>query len=209
MPYKRLSRAESREQTRLRLLAAAAAGIAKKGLAATSVEDIAAKAGFTRGAFYSNFSGKSELFVELLRADHKHTQENLRKLLDAAASSEDHLPQLVSLYAQCYRDNSNYMLWAEARLHAMRDSKFRQRVNIFYLEKREMIARFTELICTRLDIQLPRSFPDHAFALIALMDGIPGSRGLAWLRCGSEASGSALFPVQTSRLHLATGEIAA
>jgi len=172
MPHKRLSRAESREQTRLRLLAAAAAGIAKKGVAATSVEDIAAKAGFTRGAFYSNFSSKSELFVELLRVDHQHTQENLRKLLDAAASSEDYQPQLVSLYAQWYRDSSNYMLWAEARLHAMRDSKFRQHVNIFYLEKRDMIARFTELICTRLDIQLPRSFPDHAFALIALMDGI-------------------------------------
>ena len=42
MPRKRLTREESREQTRMRLLDAAALSIAKQGLAATSVEDIAA-----------------------------------------------------------------------------------------------------------------------------------------------------------------------
>ena len=48
----RLSREASREQTQRRLLDAAESVIARKGLAATSVEDIAAAAGYTRGAFY-------------------------------------------------------------------------------------------------------------------------------------------------------------
>jgi len=39
--------------------------IAKKGLEAASVENIAAAAGYTRGAFYSNFSSKDDLFIEL------------------------------------------------------------------------------------------------------------------------------------------------
>jgi len=42
MPRKRLTREEHREQTRSRLLDAAASSIARNGLAATSVEDIAA-----------------------------------------------------------------------------------------------------------------------------------------------------------------------
>jgi len=38
-------------------------------LSAASVEDIAEAAGYTRGAFYSNFSSKGDLFIELLRRD--------------------------------------------------------------------------------------------------------------------------------------------
>lgn len=170
MQRKRLTRAESREQTRQRLLDAAMTSIATKGLVATSVEDITAKAGYTRGAFYSNFSSKSELFIELLRLDHRHNQENLRKLLEASTHGENHQTRLASLYLNCYRDNNSYILWAEARLQAVRDAGFRQRMNIFCAERLDMVARFLELLCMPLGIQLPCSFTDHAFAIIALMD---------------------------------------
>jgi AcrR family transcriptional regulator len=167
MPRKRLTRDETREQTRLRLLDAAALSIARKGLAATSVEDIAAQAGYTRGAFYSNFNSKSDLFVELLRLDHQNIEENLLKVLDAAPSSEAPQKQLTLLYAQCYRDDIHYVIWAEARLHAMRDEKFRQRVNVLCLEKRAMIASIIEQLCERLSIQLSIPCADHALAAIA------------------------------------------
>ena len=72
---KRLTRDQAREQTRLRLVDAATLSIARKGLAATSVEDIVAQAGYTRGAFYSNFSNKSDLFFELLRRVRRNALE--------------------------------------------------------------------------------------------------------------------------------------
>jgi AcrR family transcriptional regulator len=67
----RLTRAQAREQTRSRLLDAAAAVIARKGLAGASVEEIAETAGYSIGALYSNFDSKERLFLELLssRAD--------------------------------------------------------------------------------------------------------------------------------------------
>ncbi|APA84041.1 TetR/AcrR family transcriptional regulator [Paraburkholderia sprentiae WSM5005] len=172
MPRQRLTRAENREQTRQRLLDAAYFSITRKGLAATSVEDIAGHAGYTRGAFYSNFGNKSDLFVELLRLDHQHIQEKLQKLLDAAPSGDDLHKQFASLYAHCYRDSDNYIIWSEARLHAMRDSQFRQWLNALYLEKHHMIAYFIERLCTRLNIPLSSSVADHALAAIALMDGV-------------------------------------
>ncbi|MBV8159022.1 MAG: TetR family transcriptional regulator, partial [Dyella sp.] len=89
MARKRLTREESRDQTRQRLLEAAAVVIAKKGLAATSVEDIAAHAGYTRGAFYSNFTSKNDLFIELLKLDHADIQQGLQEILDAGLSIED------------------------------------------------------------------------------------------------------------------------
>jgi AcrR family transcriptional regulator len=172
MPRKRLTREESRDQTRQRLLDAAAVIIAKKGLAATSVEDIAAHAGYTRGAFYSNFKSKTDLFIELLWMDHQTMQADLQKLLDADLSPEDLQKQLTLFYAQCYRDDSNYIVWAEARLHALRDAKFRQRMNASFLEKRDMIAYFIEQFCKRMNMAPPGAAADYALGTMALMDGM-------------------------------------
>jgi AcrR family transcriptional regulator len=172
MPRKRLTREESREQTRQRLLDAAAVSIAKKGLAATSVEDIVAHAGYTRGAFYSNFKSKTDLFIELLKLDHQNIQEDLQKLLDADLSIEDLQKQLTTFYAKCYRDDNNYTIWAEARLHAIRDAKFRQRMNALFLEKRDTIAYFIEQFCKRMKMTPPGPATDYALATMALMDGV-------------------------------------
>lgn len=62
----RKTRAQAQAETRRRLLDAAAVTFARKGFAAASVEEIAEQAGFSVGAVYSNFSGKEELFAELM-----------------------------------------------------------------------------------------------------------------------------------------------
>lgn len=54
-----------RENTRAQIVAAAAEVFADKGVAAATVDDLVAAAGYTRGAFYSNFSTKEEVFYEL------------------------------------------------------------------------------------------------------------------------------------------------
>jgi AcrR family transcriptional regulator len=58
-----------RARTRERLMDAAFEVFAEQGLAATSVEQIAERAGFTRGAFYSNFSTKEELLLALMERE--------------------------------------------------------------------------------------------------------------------------------------------
>src|SRR3989440_8786878 len=63
----RLPRAEKQEETRRRLLDAAASVFIRRGFQGASIEEITAEAGFTRGAFYSNFETKEEMFVELLQ----------------------------------------------------------------------------------------------------------------------------------------------
>ncbi|MFZ8439406.1 TetR/AcrR family transcriptional regulator, partial [Staphylococcus aureus] len=69
MKRKRLSRRDSRDRTAQRLLDAAGQLIATRGLSGTTLEGIAESAGYSRGAFYSNFRGKSDLFINLLRRD--------------------------------------------------------------------------------------------------------------------------------------------
>ena len=61
----RLTRAQQQERTREKLLAAAADVFAEHGFDGASIDEIASRAGFTRGAFYSNFSDKTDLLVTL------------------------------------------------------------------------------------------------------------------------------------------------
>ena len=60
---KRLTREQSREQTRERLLEAASEVFLRKGFVGTSVEEIAETAGYSKGAVYANFAGKDDLFL--------------------------------------------------------------------------------------------------------------------------------------------------
>src|SRR2546421_12172220 len=63
---KRLSRNERKAQTRAGLIDAAARVFARRGYHGTTVDDVAEEAGFTKGAFYSNFESKEDVFVELV-----------------------------------------------------------------------------------------------------------------------------------------------
>lgn len=60
-PPRRLSRAERKSATRAALIDAGERLVRRRGFA-VSVEEIAAEAGFTKGAVYSNFAGRAELF---------------------------------------------------------------------------------------------------------------------------------------------------
>ncbi|MFI7583480.1 TetR/AcrR family transcriptional regulator [Kocuria sp. M1N1S27] len=63
----RLTRGQSQAQTRERILAVASDVVAQYGYEGASVERIAESAGYSKGAFYSNFASKDELLRELLR----------------------------------------------------------------------------------------------------------------------------------------------
>jgi AcrR family transcriptional regulator len=64
---KRLTREESKAQTRGDLLRAANRLFLRRGFHATSINDVAEAAGVTRGAVYSNFETKEDLFLALLQ----------------------------------------------------------------------------------------------------------------------------------------------
>ncbi len=63
---KRLTREESKEVTRLRLIEAAERLFIRKGFDGASVEEISETAGYSRGAFYSNFEDKEQVFLAVI-----------------------------------------------------------------------------------------------------------------------------------------------
>ena len=63
---KRLTRQESKEATRARLVEAAEQLFIRKGFDDTSVDEISETAGYSRGAFYSNFDDKDQVFLAVI-----------------------------------------------------------------------------------------------------------------------------------------------
>lgn len=66
-----------RQETRSRLLDAATEVFAEFGLQGASVERICSRANFTRGAFYSNFSSKEQLFIALLQREYQQRAKHI------------------------------------------------------------------------------------------------------------------------------------
>jgi len=172
MSRKRLSRDDSREQTTQRLLDAAQKLIAKKGLEAASVENIAAAAGYTRGAFYSNFSSKDDLFIELLRRDHQKATAQLNALRDASLSLDAVQSGARDVYSQMYRDNESFMIWTEARMLATRDTRFRAKLNAFLGEKRAQLADFTRYFYERVGAAPPLPPEQVAMGFMSMAEGV-------------------------------------
>src|SRR6202048_2100007 len=155
MSRKRMTREDSRDQTTQRLLDAAQKLIAKKGLSAASVEDIAEAAGYTRGAFYSNFSSKGDLFIELLRRDHQATGAQLQALRDDSLPLEHIQQRIREIYSRIYRTSETFMNWTEARMLAARDAKSQVNLAALLLERRAEAAELIEYLYGRVGIAPP------------------------------------------------------
>ncbi|WP_338910486.1 TetR/AcrR family transcriptional regulator [Mycetohabitans rhizoxinica] len=171
-PRTRLTREQSREQTRQRLMDAAQTLFIKKGFDASSVEDVAAAAGYTRGAFYSNFKDKAELLLALLKRNHGDIQQKLQRIFDLQSSAQDIEARILTYYSTLYRENKCFLVWMQARLLATRDAKFRARLNALSQQTRSDIAHFIDALCARRRIRSVVSAAQLALGLVALCDGI-------------------------------------
>ena len=140
------TRAERQAQTRQELLDAAARVFVRRGLQGSTVQEISAEAGYTRGAFYSNFKSKEELFIELL---HQQVYTRYTSMTDAALRDPEQVPtlrqtgeKLASFLAES-DDRWLWRLWFECLAQAGRDEKLRKLASTFWRGNR---AGMTKLI---------------------------------------------------------------
>jgi AcrR family transcriptional regulator len=127
----RLTRAEAQAQTRQRLLDAAAVVFARRGFHGASLEEVADEAGYTKGAVYSNFASKENLFLAVLEARFRDRTEFYRRLGEQAAREPGQdLPGLLpGLDAP---DEVWCLLETEFWLYALRNPSVRERMAALY-----------------------------------------------------------------------------
>jgi AcrR family transcriptional regulator len=123
----RLSRAERREQTREELLTAAEACFVADGFHATSVDGVAERAGYTKGAVYSNFASKEDLFFGVYQ---RRVERTLTEVVPAlrAAGAERALDRLATATIQRRdRDDGWLAVFIEFWAHVLRHPELRDR----------------------------------------------------------------------------------
>src|ERR1700730_9394536 len=118
-----------RQQTRDHLLAAAAQVFADRGFHGASLDEVAAVAGFTKGAVYSNFKNKEGLFLALFKANYDREMDALRATLEASElPPEARLSDFVALIReQTSQGAGNFgVLYEEFWLYAARNPAVRE-----------------------------------------------------------------------------------
>jgi AcrR family transcriptional regulator len=175
-PRKRLTRKQKQAETRARLLDAAEQVFLRRGLQGSSVEEITAEAGFTRGAFYSNFKSKNELFVELLQ-DRVYRQY-ASMAVDAQnqpGSPRERLRWGIERLKEPYeREDGTWLfrLWLECLTLAMRDEEFRKLAATFWSGNRELLTEQTREVFEEIGRNPPLPPDQIATAMIALDIGL-------------------------------------
>ncbi|MCT9003257.1 TetR/AcrR family transcriptional regulator [Microbacterium memoriense] len=161
-----------REQTRARLLDAAHEVFGDVGMDAASVEMICERAGFTRGAFYSNFESKDELFLALI------TQLAEEKL-DAVAGrvrelAPDALSDMSALVHQVVGaslgDRVEPQLISEIRTQAMRDPRLAEAYLTWQNVLRDRVEGIIQQVVSTYGLRLRLPIDDAAQLLLDVSD---------------------------------------
>src|SRR6266436_2189709 len=163
---------ERTEATRRKLLAAAERIFARDGFEAARLEDIAAGAGYTRGAFYANYGGKEEIFFALLEQWVRQRIDSVTAVLRRQKSPQQKLAALRKHYAEIAKDRRLVLISLEFKLFALRHPEAHARLRDRHRRIRARWGElFTELL-QGLDRKLRFSTPAASACCGALAQGL-------------------------------------
>ncbi len=143
MPRGEFDRSVRRARTRSQLLEAAAHVYVDRGVDAATLDDVAERAGFTKGAVYDHFGSKDNLLFALLD-EHLATQIAEQIALFDANRDVPERPRIGAdrWIAHLESDPTALRLFVEAWVRGQRDEDVRARVNAALEPMREMFREF-------------------------------------------------------------------
>jgi AcrR family transcriptional regulator len=169
----RLSRDEQREQNRTRILEAAERTFLEVGFHAASIEQIADRAGFTKGAFYSNFANKAEVFYAVLEQIIDEPAREVAHKIPQGLALGDQTEQAGLAFNEIFLGDPAWsLLLMEFAVYVSRDEELRVR---FAERNRRVRTTMTTLIQEHIDgLGLRLNVPAESLAsiLFALGTGV-------------------------------------
>lgn len=134
-----------REEVRRRLLEAASETFLEKGFLDSTLDDIARRAGLSKGAVYSNFESKQEIIRLLLEERLERMREVIAAATDPAAANGDERRTSAAVMADNLIADADWVqLVLEFASRAGRDAAVREIYTPFLRVQREEVARVIE-----------------------------------------------------------------
>jgi AcrR family transcriptional regulator len=161
-----------RAETQSRLLAAASLVFAERGFGRATVEDVCERAGYSRGAFYSNFDSLDELFFALYSA-------RSAELIDAVRRVVEVMPDRLSLTQVIDRvitvlpiSRDSHLLNLEFAAHALRHRAVAAALAGHRRAARQALTPILRAGLTAVDAGFGGNYDHLARSLIAVQDGM-------------------------------------
>ena len=140
----RLTRAESQAQTRQRLIDAMTTLVIERGYRGASLDEICERAGYSRGAFYSQFKSRDELMLACLEKHLDEEVQNIEKLVVGNATLHE-MPERLARYYASGGDRVQWVvLQIEFQLYAARKEEFAKQFEQAIHAFRERLAKLVE-----------------------------------------------------------------
>ncbi|MFL5819935.1 MAG: TetR/AcrR family transcriptional regulator [Solirubrobacteraceae bacterium] len=174
MPRPRLTRKERQAHTRTCLMESAARIFTRRGLDQASIDEVAADAGYTKGAFYANFKSKEELFLAMLDERFAERLEELDRVLASEGTVEEQAREAgASFMRHVSADPEWQRLFLEFAAYAARNEDFRQELVTRYgtLRKRMAEAFHGHARSQGID-STPERKEEMALMLFAMANGV-------------------------------------
>jgi AcrR family transcriptional regulator len=159
--------------TRQALLRSARTIFARDGLEHARIEDIALKAGKTRGAFYDNFKDKEDVFFAIFEENIDRDLAELGPLLVGLPTAEQRLEALAEYLSELSEDRERILLNLEFKLYAIRHPRKRKRLAALHREMR-LSGSIPELNRLLLELigQKPNKHLNESLAICGILDGL-------------------------------------
>jgi AcrR family transcriptional regulator len=168
----RLTRSERRAQIRDQLLDAASVLFARDGIQGTSIERIAAEAGFTRGAVYSNFADKDDLVVTLLDRRVERSVAEVAEIYRQDPEPDQFHRALYLRAQERAATGDEQVLFIEFWLYALRNPHIRPKLATRFEARRDALADLVERQFADLGATPPADPSDMAKVILALDEGL-------------------------------------
>jgi AcrR family transcriptional regulator len=159
-------------RTRRKLLAASKRIFAQVGFEAARLEDIAAGAGYTRGAFYAHFKSKEDIFFALFE---EWVHERIDSITLAVRAHDDPIEKLGALrrhYAEIAKDRRLVLISLEFKLYALRHPEAHARLRNRHRRIRASFGELLSELLRALGQTLPVKNPAASACLGAVSQGL-------------------------------------
>jgi AcrR family transcriptional regulator len=159
--------------TRRELLGSARAIFARDGVEHARVEDIAAKAGKTRGAFYDNFKDKEDVFFAIFEEIIDRDMAELGPLLVGLSTVEQRVEALAEYLSELSKDRERVLLNLEFKLYAIRHPRKRKRLAALHraMRLRSSIPELNRLLSLLVEQNSSAQLSDSC-AICGILDGM-------------------------------------
>jgi AcrR family transcriptional regulator len=168
----RTRQAERTLATRRKLLDAAKRIFAQDGFEAARLEDIAAGAGYTRGAFYANFKSKEDIFFALFEEWVRERIDSITNALRRQSHPAERLVALRTLYAELATDRRLVLISMEFKLFALRHPEAHARLRSMHRRIRVSFGELFSELMGALGKTLPIAYPAASACLGAVAQGL-------------------------------------